>query len=127
MFFAAGFDPVQRGNQTALAAAQRRVWPVVLTWTHFDENGAVRDSTGHLSCAASTGSKEVSSNAEMEAVVGIAFYGTLFSSVILLVLGAELLGLLLFCFWFVVFSVWKVIEAVTGIKLQDVIGEYADI
>ncbi|KAG7284651.1 hypothetical protein NEMBOFW57_009259 [Staphylotrichum longicolle] len=122
MFFAAGFDPIQRGNQSALLAAQRRVWPVVLTWTHFDENGAVRDSTGHLSCAKTTGSKEVSSDGEVEAVVGIAFYGTLFGSVILLVIGAELLGIVVFFFWFVIFTLWRIIEAVTGLKLENLIA-----
>lgn len=122
MFFAAGFDPVQRGNQSALVAAQRRVWPVVLTWTHFDENGAVRDSTSHLSCAKTTGSKEVSSDGEVEAVVGIAFYGTLFGSVILLVIGAELLGMVVFFLWFVIFTVWRIIEAVTGLKLESLIA-----
>lgn len=59
MFFAAGFEPAQKGNKSALAAAQRHVWPVLLAWTHFTESGDVHDSAGSLSCAKSTDSKEV--------------------------------------------------------------------
>ncbi|KAK4032440.1 hypothetical protein C8A01DRAFT_20484 [Parachaetomium inaequale] len=46
LFFAAWFEPVRKGNKTALAAAERRVWPVLLAWTHF---GAVprRDKRGN--------------------------------------------------------------------------------
>ncbi|KAL2177311.1 Gcd10p family-domain-containing protein [Thermothelomyces heterothallicus CBS 202.75] len=59
MFFAAGFDPVQKGNKSALEAAARHIWPVVLAWTHFGKTGDVQDSAGWLSCAKTTESKEV--------------------------------------------------------------------
>ncbi|KAK4245998.1 Gcd10p family-domain-containing protein [Corynascus novoguineensis] len=59
MFFAAGFEPVRKGNKSSLAAAQRHVWPVLLAWTHFDEAGEAQDSAGWLSCAKTTESKEV--------------------------------------------------------------------
>ncbi|KAL2166990.1 hypothetical protein VTG60DRAFT_1884 [Thermothelomyces hinnuleus] len=59
MFFAAGFDPVQKGNKSALEAAARHIWPVVLAWTHFGKTGDVQDSAGWLSCAKTTELKEV--------------------------------------------------------------------
>ncbi|KAH6616200.1 Gcd10p family-domain-containing protein [Chaetomium sp. MPI-SDFR-AT-0129] len=58
-FFASGFKPTQKGNRSALAAAQRRVWPVLLAWTHFNETGDVQDSAGYLSCAKTTESNKV--------------------------------------------------------------------
>lgn len=61
-FFAAGLEPTRRGNNTALLAAQRRVWPVLLAWTHFTEAGDVQDSAGWLSCAKTTESKTVETN-----------------------------------------------------------------
>ncbi|KAL2157257.1 hypothetical protein VTH06DRAFT_6297 [Thermothelomyces fergusii] len=64
MFFAAGFNPVQKGNSSALAAAQRHIWPVVLAWTHFGDTGDVQDSAGWLSCAKTTESKEVAGDGE---------------------------------------------------------------
>jgi tRNA (adenine-N(1)-)-methyltransferase non-catalytic subunit len=58
LFFAAGFQPGQKGNKTAYAAAEKRAWPVLLAWTHFDDSGAVQDSAGWLSCSKATASKE---------------------------------------------------------------------
>ncbi|KAK3987375.1 hypothetical protein QBC44DRAFT_121561 [Cladorrhinum sp. PSN332] len=49
-FFAAGSEGVEKGNKTALATAQGKVWPVLLVWTHFAEDGDVHDSEGGLSC-----------------------------------------------------------------------------
>ncbi|KAK4223481.1 hypothetical protein QBC38DRAFT_487613 [Podospora fimiseda] len=49
-FFAAGSEAVDRGNKTALGRAQRKVWPVLLVWTHFAGDGKVHDSQGGLSC-----------------------------------------------------------------------------
>ncbi|KAK3906056.1 hypothetical protein C8A05DRAFT_12200 [Staphylotrichum tortipilum] len=68
MFFASGFEPAHRGNISALAAAERRVWPVLMTWTHFDEAGAVADSAGWLSCAKTNDSKEVAETASFAPV-----------------------------------------------------------
>ncbi|KAK3317435.1 hypothetical protein B0T19DRAFT_291854 [Cercophora scortea] len=49
-FFAAGSAPTNKGNASALAAVEKTVWPVLLTWTHFGANGQVHDSAGWLSC-----------------------------------------------------------------------------
>ncbi|KAK3689204.1 hypothetical protein B0T22DRAFT_427408 [Podospora appendiculata] len=66
-FFAAGSAPTGRGNASALAAAERTVWPVLLTWTHFGANGQVHDSAGWLSCVrtpnTTTGALESSGSA----------------------------------------------------------------
>ncbi|KAK4154506.1 hypothetical protein C8A00DRAFT_14371 [Chaetomidium leptoderma] len=83
LFFAAGFEPAVKGNKTALAAAQRRVWPVMLTWTHFAESGDVQDSAGWMSCAKTSESKGVTSDGgsgmDAEAVVaGMAGWGLVF-------------------------------------------------
>ncbi len=59
MFFASGFEPAHRGNLSALAMAKRRVWPVLMAWTHFDETGAAADSASWMSCAKTNDSKEV--------------------------------------------------------------------
>ncbi|KAK4159520.1 hypothetical protein QBC43DRAFT_128737 [Cladorrhinum sp. PSN259] len=50
VFFAAGGRATDKENNTALARAQEKVWPVMLVWTHFAENGDVHDSEGSLSC-----------------------------------------------------------------------------
>jgi len=65
MFFAAGFEPARKGNKSALAAAERRVWPVLLSWTHFGEGGDAQDGAGWLSCAKTTESKEVTAGGEI--------------------------------------------------------------
>ncbi len=69
VFFAAGFEPAQKGNKSALAAAERRAWPVLLTWTHFDESGAVQGSAGWLSCSKTTDSKQVTDESAANAIV----------------------------------------------------------
>jgi tRNA (adenine-N(1)-)-methyltransferase non-catalytic subunit len=57
MFFSAGLEPARKGNRSALAAANRRVWPVLLAWTYFNQTGMVQDSAGWLSCATTGESK----------------------------------------------------------------------
>lgn len=51
MFFSAALEPAQKGNRSARADAQRRVWPVLFAWTYFNQSGMVQDSAGWLSCA----------------------------------------------------------------------------
>ncbi|KAL2129598.1 hypothetical protein VTI74DRAFT_7552 [Chaetomium olivicolor] len=65
VFFAAGFTPTKQGNVSALRAAERHVWPLMLIWTHFDEDGEVQDSAGYLSCAKSAESKRLASEGWM--------------------------------------------------------------
>lgn len=50
VFFAEGSDPAGEDDESVLAAAEKKVWPVVLTWTHFAASGEVHDSVGWLSC-----------------------------------------------------------------------------
>jgi tRNA (adenine-N(1)-)-methyltransferase non-catalytic subunit len=47
------------------------VWPVLMTWTHFDETGAVADSAGWLSCAKTNDSKELAEEASFAPVMGV--------------------------------------------------------
>ncbi len=78
-FFAAGFAPGKKGNKTAYTEAERRAWPVLLTWTHFDETGAVEGSAGWLSCSKATTSKETADTSQgtamflLEGVVNLMF------------------------------------------------------
>jgi hypothetical protein len=60
-FFAWGSKPTFKGNKTALNAAMKPVWPVLLTWSHFTGAGDVHDSAGWLSCVNTPSSKEVAS------------------------------------------------------------------
>lgn len=55
-FFAAGSAPVkQKNDQNSIQAAEKFVWPVLLTWTHFGQGSdgqqsSAHDSAGWLSC-----------------------------------------------------------------------------
>lgn len=63
MFFSAGSNPVRKGNRKALREAMTHVWPVLLTWTHFHEDGDVHETTSQLSCAKTTTSRRQASDA----------------------------------------------------------------
>ncbi|KAK0649207.1 hypothetical protein B0T16DRAFT_456638 [Cercophora newfieldiana] len=85
IFFAAGSAPfTHRGNQTLLAAAEDAVWPLVLTWSHLGQSGAVHDSQGWLSCVRSGGGDAPSAGSR--ALVGGSIWALLMAGAVMLVL-----------------------------------------
>jgi tRNA (adenine-N(1)-)-methyltransferase non-catalytic subunit len=99
LFFAAGFEPAQKGNKSALAAAQRHIWPVLLAWTHFTEAGEIHDSAGWMSCAKSTDSKEVASVGWGLTPTVVRWYYRVWAAYVgSVVFGAAAMVLLLHCF-----------------------------
>ncbi|KAK4183998.1 hypothetical protein QBC35DRAFT_541564 [Podospora australis] len=50
MVFASGSNPGAERDEKVLEEAEKKVWPVVMTWTHFASGGEVHDSAGWMSC-----------------------------------------------------------------------------
>lgn len=85
IFFAAGSVPfAHRGNRTLLAKAEDAVWPLVLTWSHLGDSGAVHDSVGWMSCVRTGGAAAPSAGSR--AVVGCSSLALVLAWAMMLVL-----------------------------------------